>query len=95
MDDPALVDRIHFRLKESKIRFGLKSGEEDISVVVSDAAKPIPGTTVVTWTESKESPFYCVEPWMGPPGSPEHKMGLHWVEPGEMDSFKICISLEG
>ena len=48
MDDSTLVGRMHFRLKENKIRFGLKSGEEDIVVVVSDAAKPLPEKTVVT-----------------------------------------------
>ncbi|MBH53512.1 MAG: aldose epimerase [Opitutaceae bacterium] len=94
MDDSTLVGRMHFRLKENKIRFGLKSGEEDIVVVVSDAAKPLPEKTVVTWTESGDSPFYCIEPWMGPPNSPEHKTGLHWIEPGESDNFKIRISLE-
>ena len=94
MDDPELVDRIHFRLKQNKVKFGLKNGEEDVTVIVSDAARPLPGATVVTWTESEDSPFYCVEPWMGPPNSPEHKKGLHWVEPGETDRFKVKVTLE-
>lgn len=94
MNDPSLVDRIHFRLKDSRVKFGLKNSEEDVTVIVSDAARPLPGAAVVTWTESGESPFYCVEPWMGPPNSPENKMGLHWVEPGDIDRFKIKISLE-
>lgn len=94
MDDASLVDRIHFRLKESRVRFGLKNGEEDVTLVISDAARPLPGTALVTWTESPDSPFYCVEPWMGPPNSPEHKKGLHWVEPGETGSFKVRVSLE-
>ena len=55
---------------------------------------PLPGATVVTWTEFDDSPFYCVEPWMGPPNSPEHKKGLHWVEPGETESFNVKVSLE-
>ncbi|QXD24119.1 aldose epimerase [Opitutia bacterium ISCC 51] len=94
MDDPELVDRIHFRLKNNKVKFGLKNGEEDVTVIVSDAVRPLPGATVVTWTEFDDSPFYCVEPWMGPPNSPEHKKGLHWVEPGETDSFKVKVTLE-
>ena len=94
MDDPALVDRIHHRLKENKVKFGLKNGEEDVTVSISDAVRPLPGTTVVTWTQTAESPFYCVEPWMGPPNSPEHKKGLHWVEPGETDRFKVRVTLE-
>jgi galactose mutarotase-like enzyme len=94
MDDPTLVDRIHFRLKENRVKFGLKNGEEDVTILVSDAARPLPGATVVTWTKSAESPFYCVEPWMGPPNSPEHKKGLHWVEPGETDRFLVKLTLE-
>ena len=94
MDDPTLVDRIHTRLKESKVKFGLKNGEEDITVVISDSVRPLPGASVVTWTKDNDSTFYCVEPWMGPPNSPEHKKGLHWVEPGETDSFKVRVSLE-
>lgn len=94
MDDSTLVDRIHTRLKDSKVRFGLKNGEEDITMFVSDSVRPLPGAAIVTWTKDKESPFYCVEPWMGPPNSPEHKKGLHWVEPGETDSFKVRVSLE-
>lgn len=94
MDDSKLVDRIHFRLKENKVKFGLKNGEEDVTVIVSDAARPLPGATVVTWTEFDDSPFYCVEPWMGPPNSPEHKKGLHWVEPGETDRFTVKVTLE-
>lgn len=94
MDDPSLVDRIHFRLKDSKVKFGLKNGEEDITVIVSDSVRPLPGAAVVTWTESEKSPYFCVEPWMGPPNSPEHKKGLHWVEPGETGHFKVRISLE-
>ena len=94
MDDPPLVDRIHFRLKENKVKFGLKTGEEDVTIIVSEAARPFPGGTVVTWSESNDSPYYCVEPWMGPPNSPEHKKGLHWVEPGETDRFKVRVTLE-
>ena len=88
------MDRIHFRLKENRVKFGLKNGEEDVTILVSDAARPLPGATVVTWTKSAESPFYCVEPWMGPPNSPENKKGLHWVEPGETDRFLVKVTLE-
>jgi galactose mutarotase-like enzyme len=94
MEDPAMVDRIHYRLKDSKLKFGLKNGEENVTIKISDAARPLPSATVVTWTEFPDSPFYCVEPWMGPPNSPEHKKGLHWVEPGETDGFKVRVTLE-
>ncbi|MGB0413847.1 MAG: hypothetical protein ACPGJU_05315, partial [Coraliomargarita sp.] len=47
----------------------------------------------VIWTEDKDSPFYCVEPWMGPPNAPEHKQGLHAVNGGETSIFGVEVSL--
>jgi len=49
--------------------------------------------TVVTWTEDEKSPFYCIEPWMGPPNAPETKVGLHTVAPGQMQKFYVEIRL--
>lgn len=48
---------------------------------------------VVTWTQDENSPFYCIEPWMGPPNSPETKIGLHTVAPGQMQKFFVEIRL--
>lgn len=93
--DPALNDRIHCKLKENAVRFGPKSGEEDITIRIGQAGKPGPWATFVTWTESDDSPFYCVEPWMAPPNAPEHKNGLRLVEPGKRDAFSVSISLIG
>ncbi len=49
---------------------------------------------VVTWTQGPESPFYCIEPWMGPPNAPETKVGLHTVAPGQTQKFYVEITLE-
>ena len=48
---------------------------------------------VVTWTESPESPFFCVEPWMGAPNSPTHGKGLRWVEPGAISEWVVEVAL--
>ncbi len=48
---------------------------------------------VVTWTEDEKSPFYCIEPWMGPPNAPETKVGLHTVAPGQTQKFYVEITL--
>jgi galactose mutarotase-like enzyme len=48
---------------------------------------------VVTWTENDKSPFYCVEPWMGPPNAAETKVGLHHVAPGQSQKFYVEITL--
>ena len=48
---------------------------------------------VVTWTQDEKSPFYCIEPWMGPPNAPETKVGLHSVAPGQTQKFYVEITL--
>lgn len=48
---------------------------------------------VVAWTEDEKAPFYCIEPWMGPPNSPENKTGLHTVGPGQTQKFFVEITL--
>jgi galactose mutarotase-like enzyme len=92
-DSAGLRDRIHTRLKSNRITFGPTDGEEQIEIRVGTDEKPDPGTTVVTWTETDTSPFYCVEPWMGPPNSPAHKSGLHFVPPGRSQSFLTEVHL--
>jgi len=48
---------------------------------------------VVTWTADEKSPFYCIEPWMGPPNAAETKVGLHQVSPGQTQKFYVEITL--
>lgn len=93
MSDTELVDRIHTRLTKNKVVFGPKSGEEDIAVILG--MKPVPPTdaAVVTWTESNESPYYCVEPWMAAPNCPEHRKGMHFVDPGKSEAWSCEVSL--
>ena len=93
LDESSLVDRIHSRLKRNPVVFGPKSGEEDIGIYTGPDPVPSKDYTIVTWSESPDSTFYCVEPWMGPPNSPEHKIGLRTVKPGETDSFVVEVSL--
>lgn len=92
LDDPKILNRIHTNLKENVVRFGPKSGEEDIIMRVGSEATPAPDLTVTTWAVPGE-PFFCVEPWMGPPNGPEHKKGLRYVEPGKTDIFTVEVSL--
>jgi galactose mutarotase-like enzyme len=48
---------------------------------------------VLTWTQEEKSPFYCIEPWMGPPNAAETKIGLHTVAPGQTQKFYVEITL--
>lgn len=92
-DDPAIIDRIHCKLTEATMRFGPAGGEENVGIRIGTDPVPAPYTTVVTWTENEDSPFYCVEPWMGPPNSPAHRNGLHYVEPGKEGAFTVEVAL--
>ncbi len=92
--EPQLSDRIHTHLYSQEIRFGPRSGDQDIRILIGDSPRPAPHITVVTWSESETVPYYCVEPWMGPPNGSTHKLGLHFVPPGQTDVFKVTITLE-
>lgn len=90
LDSPDLVDRIHTRLRKNTVTIAEKNTGDSLALRVGDDDRaPDPGLAVVTWTESEDSPYYCVEPWMGPPNSPDHNIGLHWVEPGKTAYFLV------
>lgn len=87
-------DRIFTKLNGELITFGPNDGSEDIKMrILQNTETASPENAVVIWTEFKDSPFYCVEPWMGPPNSAEHGKGLHTVEPGKRSSFTVEISV--
>lgn len=94
LDNPALVDAFHLGLKSNAVSFGPVAGPGSVTVRNGTAAIPPSEATFVTWTLSPESPFYCVEPWMGPPNAPETKIGLHWVQPGQAQSFVVEIAVK-
>jgi galactose mutarotase-like enzyme len=93
LSDTALLDRIHWQLRHNRISFGPRGGEEDVHIIIGNDPVPPKGYTLVTWSESGEAPFYCIEPWMGPPNAAEHGKGLHWVGPGEHAEFTVEVSL--
>jgi galactose mutarotase-like enzyme len=93
MDNPALVDTFHTSLKGPDAVFGEKGLPGDVTVRVGDDEVPPPGATFVTWTQDEASPFYCVEPWMGPANAPEHRIGLHLVQPGARETFTVSVAV--
>ena len=92
-DDARLVDCLFTGLKSAEVHLGPRSGEEDIVLRIGDEPIPDEWAMVVTWTEAPESPFYCVEPWMGAPNSPTHGKGLRWVEPGALEQWTCEVAL--
>lgn len=93
LSNPELVNRIHWELRHNRVSFGPRGGEEDVHLLIGKNPIPEKSYSIVTWVESAEEPYYCVEPWMGPPNAAEHGKGLHWVGPGEKASFDVEVSL--
>ncbi len=93
MDNPALVDTFHTALRSPDAVFGEKGLPSDVTVRLGDETVPSPGATFVTWTQADDSPFYCVEPWMGPANAAEHRLGLHHVAPGATETFTVRVTV--
>ena len=92
--NPALVETLHTALRSNETVFGEKDRAGDVTVRLGRDKIPPPDATFVTWTVADDSPFYCVEPWMGPPNAPEHELGLHHVAPRETQKFTVSISVK-
>ncbi len=94
LSNPALIDTFHTGLKSNEVIFGEKGRPGDVIVRLGAEKVPHPDATFVTWTLADDSPFYCVEPWMGPANAAGHKVGLHMVKPGETAKFTVTVSVK-
>lgn len=92
--DPSLLDTLHLKLRENACTFGPRDGSERVTVKHGTERKPHPDATFVTWTSADDAPYYCVEPWMGPPNAPEHRVGLHRVHPGQTARFSVEVLVQ-
>jgi len=93
MDSPDLLDTFHTALEGPEVVFGEEGQPGDVAIRIGSDAVPPPDATVVTWTQAADSPFYCVEPWMGPANAQEHGRGLRRVPPGGSESFTVSVSV--
>lgn len=94
--DPRLINLLHYELRDNRACFGPLSGEEPVLVQFGSHpdVRPAPHNTIVTWTKGDAEPYYCVEPWMGLPNAVAHGKGLHWVSPGDGDTFEVQLRLD-
>jgi galactose mutarotase-like enzyme len=93
LSNPALLDTIHLNLAGNSAVVTERGSGNKLTLRIGTAKTPPPGTAVLTWTEKPESPFYCVEPWMGPPNAPGNQSGLHLVDPGQTQRFVVGVTL--
>lgn len=89
----ALIDTFHSGLRSNEVVFGEKGRPGDVTVRLGSDKVPAADATFVTWTLADDSPFYCVEPWMGPANAAEHKVGLQQVAPGQTQKFDVGIRI--
>ena len=89
--DEDMCNRIHTKLKTGLVKFGSKNGEEDITMKIGFEDSSNIATTLVTWSESEDAKYYCVEPWMNMPNSASKP--VHFVDAGKAKSFVVEISL--
>jgi galactose mutarotase-like enzyme len=92
--NPSLIDVQHLGLKTNSVVFGPVNAPGEVTVRLGTEKVPPPDATFVTWTLDENAPFYCVEPWMGPPNAPENKIGLQWVQPGQTQSFIVQVQVK-
>ena len=92
--NPANNDRIFTGLDGACACVTLAGSDEEVRVrILPDTDTASSENAFVIWSETEDSPFYCVEPWMGPPNSAEHGKGLHSVKPGEQSCFAVEVSV--
>lgn len=94
LDNPDLIDSLHTGLKGNEVVFGPANAPGEVRVRLGIDKVPAADSTFVTWTMDDQAPYYCVEPWMGPPNAPENKLGLHWVAPGQRQSFFVEVDVK-
>ncbi|MCF3651265.1 aldose epimerase [Synoicihabitans lomoniglobus] len=93
LSHPDLVDTIHVGMAENHLRFGPADGSEFVALTNGSSTVPHPEACFVTWTADPDAPYYCVEPWMGPPNAPGHGRGLHHVTPGQTENFTVTVAI--
>lgn len=97
LHNPEWIDTLHAGLTSPTAVLapagGGRSGAISITLGMDKKTPPPPDATIVTWSQNPDSPFYCVEPWMGPPNAAETGVGLHHVPPGKSQSFVVEVAL--
>lgn len=94
LSNPELLDTFHTGLRSNEVVFGEKGQRGDVIVKLGLDNVPQQDAAFVTWSMAPDSPFYCVEPWMGPANAPENHLGLQFVAPGETGKFVVSVQVK-
>jgi galactose mutarotase-like enzyme len=91
LDDPSLINRVYYELKNPSAIISLLNDEEPIKISEVGGSENGSRLTFVSWTKKNE-PYFCLEPWMSPPNASENKT-TRMVPPGGRDEFTVEIEL--
>jgi galactose mutarotase-like enzyme len=93
-DDPQILDRFHCLegVPDVPVRIEIPALARVIEI---DLRRPnsVPWYAVTSWTETPQSDFYCVEPWLGLPDAIHNGLGLRWLEAGQSETAALRISV--
>lgn len=92
LNDPSLQDTFHILRGKENPQL-LHTDGRTIEFALDPAG--VPWHTVTTWTEKPDSPFYCVEPWLGLPNAIDHGRGLRRIAPGATESAACVLRATG
>lgn len=91
--EPELIDTVHVELAQNRFVLTSPDNTEQLEVTLGTDDRPPADAAMVTWAADDEVPYYCIEPWMGPPNAPENKRGLAWVAPGQTGHFTVGAAI--
>jgi galactose mutarotase-like enzyme len=90
LDDPALIDRFQIQPLDAKVTL-LHAPTQRRLVFELENPGSLPWYAITTWTETSESDFYCVEPWLGLPNAIHHGEGLRHAAPGKKEVATLIL----
>lgn len=86
--NPAIIDRFHLDFEQPGVILTNADANRRIKIEWDEVQNHL-WYDVTTWTQTPESDFYCVEPWLGLPDAIHHKTGLRLLAPGQTE-FATC-----
>jgi galactose mutarotase-like enzyme len=94
-DAPEIVDRFHCLdgVPQQPVRIFAPGLQRVIEIDLQQPGS-VPWYVVTSWTESDQSDFYCVEPWLGLPDAIHNGQGLRWLEPGQTETATLRITVD-
>jgi len=92
LDEPELQDVFHILKSPGPVSMRHHDGR---SLAFDLPDHEAPWHAVTTWTQNPDSPFFCVEPWLGLPNAIHHGRGLRWLAPGAGESALCTIRATG